>query len=534
MRLAFAGCEIDLDRRELSNAGQKVHLEPQVFDLLAHLVRNRDRVVSRDELFETVWQGRIVSDTALSSRINAARRAVGDDGERQAVIRTIHKRGFRFMAEVVEAGVAPSEMPRPAPPPRARSAARGPLVAVLPFTHLGEEPGTEHFATGLTEDVIRLLAQYRWMAVLGQHSTAAFGVTPADARDFLAGLGVDYIVRGSVAKRGARVRITADLLAGGTWRQLWSESYDVVLADIFAIQVTMAQQIAAVIEPELARLERKAAVERPAHEVDAWDCYQRGMWHLWTFTLDGLHAAEALFRRAIALDPGFARAHGLLAYVLLQRAVLGEAADRPALLTEALDLGRAGLALDDQDSATLCALGRVLAFMRRPDEAIALIERAIDLNPSFAQPYFALGVALLVAGRAEEALAHLERAVELSPRDPHLASFHTMHALAHLALGEPEAAAASARRAAVLPNATHWPFALLAAALGLAGRGAEAAAALGELSRRRPGYTPDSLRSDLFFCPDATLVARCVDGLGRAIAAEGAPLRLERASGTRP
>lgn len=531
MRLAFAGCEMDLDRRELSNAGQKVHLEPQVFDLLAHLVCNRDRVVSRDELFETVWQGRIVSDTALSSRINAARRAVGDDGERQAIIRTIHKRGFRFMAEVVGCD---SARPPPAVPSPEPWSARGPLVAVLPFAHLGEEPDTEHFATGLTEDVIRLLAQYRWMSVLGQHSTAGFGTAPAEARDFLAGLGVDYVVRGSVAKRGARVRITADLLAGGTWRQLWSESYDVVLADIFAIQATMAQQIAAVIEPELARLERRAAVERPARELDAWDCYQRGLWHLWTFTAGGLDEAELLLRRAIALDPGFARAHGLLAYVLLQRTLLGAAEERPARLLEALDRGRAGLALDDQDSATLCVLGRVLAFMRRPDEAMALIERAIDLNPSFAQPYFALGVALLVAGRAEEALAHLERAIELSPRDPHLTSFHTMHALAHLALGEPEAAAASARRAAVLPNATHWPFALLAAALGLAGQGAEAAAALGELSRRRPGYTPESLRSDLFFCPDATLVARCVEGLGRAIAAESAPMRLERASGTRP
>ena len=184
-----------------------------------HLVRNRDRVVSKDELLDAIWNGRIVSEAALSSRINAARRAIGDDGGRQALIKTIHRRGFRFVGVVEEAATAPAdERPKSAErivgailPPIVAS--RKPSIAVLPFVNLSQEPDTDYFSYGLTEDVIRLLARHRWLDVLSRHSTVAF-TRNTDPRTIGSELGIRYLVHGNVTKRGERVSITVDSSLG--------------------------------------------------------------------------------------------------------------------------------------------------------------------------------------------------------------------------------------------------------------------------------------------------------------------------------
>ncbi len=546
MQFAFAGHELDLDRRELRRAGTTLHVEPQVYDLLVHLLTHRDRVVSKDELFDTIWNGRIVSEAALSSRINAARKAVGDDGDRQTLIKTIHRRGFRFIGTVEEQGAEtaapPDSTPQPSfapdtPVEKPRLSTLRPSVAVLPFANLSREPDTDYFSYGLTEDVIRLLARNRWLDVLSRHSAAAFRSRDTDPREIGAALGVRYLVDGSVAKRGDLVRITADLISAQSGTHLWSGSYDFDLADILDIQRTMAQQVAAVIEPELARLEREAAVRCPPVNLGAWDCYQRGLWHLWGFSKPGLAEGEAMFRRAIELDPGFARAHGALAYVMLQSLVLRSREERATLLETALAHGRSAVALDDQDCMNLCVVGRVLCFKHEYEEAIAYLEEAIAVNPSFAQAYFALGFTLIACGQPDKAIAYLERATELSPRDPHLASFHATRALAHLSLHEFGKAVDFARKAMRVPNTNQWPFATLASVLGLMARTEEAGLAAAKLLDGYPDYSIATAESDFFFCGDQRLVARYLDGLRRAgvpeVSALGAthPASARRATG---
>ncbi len=531
MSIIFAGHEIDPRRQELRRAGQVVHIEPQVYDVLVHLVRNRDRIVSKDELLDTVWNGRIVSESALSSRINAARKAIGDDGERQGLIKTIHRRGFRFVGTVEEshgeadlpAGALAVPPPLvaelPAEHPAASDArpepSRKPSIAVMQFENRSAEPDTDYFSYGLTEDIIRLLARHRWLEVLSRHSAAAFRDSGADPREIGLALGIRYLVRGTVVKHGERVSITADLIAAESGRHLWWESYDTLVADLLDVQRTMAQQIAAVIEPELARLEREAAVRRPPVNLGAWDYYQRGLWHMWGFSTPGLAEGEAMFRRAIDLDPGFARAHGALAYATLQSLVHREPEQRPFMLEEALRFGRTAVALDDQDSMNLCVVGRVLSFRHEYDDAIAYLEQAIRINPSFAQAYFGLGFTLIVSGRPREAIPYLERAVELSPRDPHLASFHGIRAIAHLSLGEWDIAESLARKAMRVPNVNHWPFAILISVLGLTGRAEDAAPAIDAVLERYPGYSIAAARTDFFFCGDQDLEERFVDGLRR-------------------
>ncbi|WP_144185465.1 winged helix-turn-helix domain-containing tetratricopeptide repeat protein [Elioraea rosea] len=519
MRLRFASCELDLDRQELRRSGEPVHVEPQVFDLLAHLVRNRDRVVSKDELIDTIWGGRAISEAALSSRINAARRAVGDSGEEQALIRTVHKRGFRFVAEVGEEkaeadappGPAPEAAPRAALPPMGRTS-----LAVLPFANEGGAPDTEYFAYGLTEDIIRLLARYRWLTVLSRHSTFPFrgqGLPPAEIGR---ALGVRYLVQGAVRRRADRVRITADLVSAETGTQLWSESFDHRLDDIFAIQDEMAEAIAAVIEPELAAVERELAARKPPGSLDAWECYQRGLFHLWGFTAPGFAEAEACFRRAVEIEPGLARAHAALSYVNLQQAFAGEPEMRPERLALALAAAQRSVALDERDCMCHCVLGRALTAYRQYEPAIAALEHSIELNPSFAQAYFALGFTLTWCGRAEESIALSERAAELSPRDPHLWTFHMMRGTAHLMLGELEAAAQFLRMALRHPSASHRPLVNLIATLGLLGRSEEAREAVAQLARSHPGFTIASARDDFFFCADEAFIARFAEGLRRA------------------
>jgi TolB-like protein/Flp pilus assembly protein TadD len=441
---------------------------------------------------------------------------VGDDGERQTLIKTIHKRGFRFVGEVTE---LPEEMtPEPIPTPAAGDVgpARRPSVVVLPFANLSAEPDTDYFSYGLTEDIIRLLARYHWMDVLSRHTAAAFRDRDADPREIGATFGVRYLVHGSVSKRGERVRLAADLVSCESGRQLWSETYDLDLADVLDVQRAMSEQIAAAIEPELARLEREAAVRRPPVNLGAWDCYQRGLFHLWGFTQPGMAEAEAMFRRAIALDPTFARAHGGLAYVLLQEAVVDGPAEREVRIEEALRASRSAVSLDNQDCMNLCVLGRVHAFRHDFEEAIALLVEAVALNPSFAQAHYALGCTMIWSGRPRDGMVHIDRATELSPRDPHLSSFHAARALAHIDLGELAEAVDYARRAARVPNAKAWPHMMLTASLGLLGRTDEARRALAGLLEKAPGYTLGAARADFFFCADARLVERCLDGLRQA------------------
>ena len=545
MQYRFSEFEIDLSQHELRRLGQSVHIEPQVFDLIVHLVRNRDRIVSKDELIETIWNGRIISEAALSSRINGARRALGDNGTDQVFIRTLHKRGFRFVGDVqtisapeadaATARLVPEDAVAPADVParvsvsaevsrlddivsesvKAEAITRS-SIAVLPFGNMSDDPENDYFSYGLTEDIIRLLARNRWLSVISRHSTVAFQGRVVDAREVGELLGVRYVMVGSVRKSRDAVRITAELVRAADGKQLWAEKYDLQLEYIFDIQEEMARQIAATIEPELSKVEQQLAARKAPESLDAWDCYQRGLWNLWRFTTPGFDSAETYFQRAIDADPNFARGHGALCYVNLQRAFIDEPKDRAARLETALRQGRDAVALDDLDCFCHCALGRVLCVTHQNDEALAAIDVSLELNPSFAQAYFAQGFNMLWYGREIEAETLLDRAIMLSPRDSHIWSFHHVRSWAHFSLGEYDIAVEFARRATRQPNVNYQAFATLAASLGLLGDRAHAEAVAVELLQRKPNYNTGTARQEFFFCNDPGFIDRFAEGLRAA------------------
>nr|WP_255616835.1 tetratricopeptide repeat protein [Aurantimonas sp. VKM B-3413] len=395
--------------------------------------------------------------------------------------------------------------------PEAMPEVRGrPRIAVLRFATAGSQLDDEEFAETLAEDIVRLLGRNRWLEVLSQAGSHFAG--HADAGQMATALGLRYLVRGRIRRRGDETSLAAELIDGTTGGQVWSETFDLGDVDLHEVRDRIAQQIAAMVEPDILRLEQHRAIHAPLAALDAWGLYHRGYWNLWTYTRTGLAEARRLFEMAVAADPDLARAHAGLSHALLQAALYGSSEERPTLLAAALDAAERAAFLDDRDSHGLTMLGRVFCLLGRYADSIAVLEEAIALNPSHAQARFALAFTFVWCGRAEEAIALLDRAVELSPRDPQLWNFHHVRAMAHFALAEYDVAESFAREAIRQPTATYYPYALLVSLLGLTGRPELCPEAIGQLRRKRPAY---SLRTaaDFFLTFDAGLAETFLTGL---------------------
>ena len=302
MILSFGDCEIDLERRELRRAKHAIHVEPQVFDLLAYLVQNRGRVVSKDDLIASVWGGRIVSESTLTSRINAARTAVGDNGREQQLIRTIPRKGLRFIGAVqapaddnqqAPAADLPSdgihEPSRPVLPLPDR-----PAIAVLPFTNMSGDPEQEYFSDGISEDIITALSKLRWFFVIARNSSFIYKGKAVHLKQVAEELGVRYVGEGSVRKGGDRVRITVQLNDVTTGSHLWAERYDRDIADVFAVQDEITESIVARSATALCR-ENFRARRKAARRMDAWDLVMRALSHYWRVTRQDNRRAGAFW-----------------------------------------------------------------------------------------------------------------------------------------------------------------------------------------------------------------------------------------------
>jgi TolB-like protein len=515
----FGDFTLDPDRLELQRDGVACDIEPQVFSLILHLIQERSRVVAKDDLIAAVWGGAIISDSALNARISAARRALGDDGKLQAVIRTFPRRGFRFVATVT----TESESKTPDAPPSGTSGQRAPnpVIAVLPFDNLSADPEQQYFADGISEDIITALTKHRWLMVIARNSSFAFRGRSTDMRQVARDLGADYLVEGSVRKLGARVRITAQLIHGVTGAHIWAHHYDCVLDDLFDVQDDIIATIAGRIEPELGQYERTHVKSAPPRDLDAWDCYHLGLSRFYKFNEADNAEAQNLFRRCIELDPDFGLAHSWLAYAITLRAVYFEADLTPEMLREANAAIRRALEIDDQDAVAHFAAGRVLLACCDYDAALRELETAIDLNPCLAQAYCGLGDSLAYEGRMTEAIGQFEKAIQLSPHDPFRWAFFSYRALAHLFLKEFESAEAWADKAVRVPNSHYWANAHLVVALSHQDRTAATQDALEKLLIRKPDFTCAAAQNRLFYIKRPDQLSLYLDGLRAAGLPEG-------------
>lgn len=500
----FGDCSVDCARRELRRVGKLVAIEPQVFDVLVYLIEHRDRVVTRDDLLASVWGGRIVSESTLSSRINSARSAIGDSGEQQLWIRTIARKGVRFIGEVHDGGAVPTA---PAPPAAAplMLVSHGtlvprlpekPSIAVLPFTNMSGDIEQEYFSDGITEDIINALSRLRWFFVIARNSTFVYKGQPTDVRQVGRDLGVRYVLEGSVRKSGQRVRITSQLLDANTSNQLWSERYDRELTDIFALQDEITASVTAAIEPKLLAAEGLRTEARSTEDLDAWDLVARALSMFWKLTAADSANAIAILRQAVERHPNYAPAHSMLAFALFASGYVGwipPGSDREL----AAGLARRARELDDSDPWAHMALGYFEFTGRNTDEAVRHFKAALDLNPNFAAAEGSIGFALALDGRSEEAIAHFDQAIRMSPRDPFNSFFFVGIAAAHYLAGRYTEAAKWARQATQLRPGYMGAHRILCASLAQSDQLEDAKAVLVTLRQLQPDISLAGIRQSV-------------------------------------
>jgi TolB-like protein len=427
----FQDFTLDVDRRELRRNGALTASEPQVFDLLAHLICNRERVISKDDLLTAVWKGRIVSEATLDSRINAARRAICDSGEQQRLIKTLPRKGVRFVGAVrvvQESGepavavhhspTAPltpnsaTEAPRPIPLPD------GPSIAILPFTNVSGEPEQDYFAEGMADEIITALSRCNGLFVIARNSSFAYKGRVADVRQIGRELGVRYVLEGSVRRAGRQLRISGQLVSAETGALIWADRFDGEMSAVFDLQDRVTEGVVAAIEPNLQRAEIKRLRQHPTPHLDAYDLLLRAQQLEYELTAESLTAALRCLEHAIAIDPSYAPALGLAAYCHAERHFQGwsDGSDAPAeglrLAWRAIELGR-----DDANVLWMAAFA-VWTLAQDGPRSRALFHRSLQVNPNSA-------IALAITGWVEAAMGNpgkgfelIGRARRLSPRDP--------------------------------------------------------------------------------------------------------------------
>jgi len=508
----FANCSLDVDRQELRRGMDLVAVEPQVLDLLQYLIRNRERVVSKNDLITNVWNGRIVSDSTLSSRISVARQAIGDSGDSQQLIRTVARKGLRFVGEVRESqNAAGASAARPVPAgERDQSilASLGkatfrppdkPSIAVMPFTNMSGDPEQEYFSDGVTEDIITALSRLRWFFVIARNSTFTYKGQHVDLRQVGRDLGVRYVLEGSVRKSGRQVRITGQLTDAVAAHHIWAERYDRELNDIFALQDEITASVTAAIEPKLLAAEGMRAEARSIDDLDAWDLVARALSHFWKLTSVQSETAVAILRQAVDRHPNYAPAHSMLAFALLVSAHMGWGSFGNREETGWVSLGNhkvfveriahRAFELDENDPWAHMALGYLAYSERQTDEALRCFRTAIDLNPNFAAAYGYVGWVLVHDSRSDEAIRNLEQAIRMSPHDPFNVFFLAGLAAAHYNAGRYPEAIKSAQQALRLRPGHLGARRKLCASLAQAGLVEEAKSALSVLREMQPNIS---------------------------------------------
>jgi TolB-like protein/DNA-binding winged helix-turn-helix (wHTH) protein/tetratricopeptide (TPR) repeat protein len=518
---SFGEFTLDPERRELRRGSESVAVEPQVFDLIVHLIRNRDRVVSKDDLIASVWGGRFVSDSTLTSRVNAARRALGDSGLEQRLIRTLSRKGYRFVGEVNdEAGLAPaaaragSAGASPAgaggerPGEVDRPACRRASIAIMPFADRSPVARIRGgLADALVHDVITRLAKLRSLFVIAQGTVFALqerNIGPEEAGRIL---DVDYVARGSVQRSSRRLVVTVELLETRTARIVWASDFDRTLDDAFSILSEVGDSIVASIASEVDALERRRALLKPPDSLDAWEAHHRGLWHMYRFNKADNDQAQHFFETAIRLDPTFSRAHAGLSFTHWQNAFQGWR-DRNSEIERAYAAAGESLMADDRDPAASWAMGRALWLRGLQEQSLDHLNQAVDLSPNFAQAHYALAFVHSITGDPVLAASAADESRRLSPYDPMLFAMLAVRAMALVRLGRSDEAADWAVKAASRPNAHVHIQALAAYILTLAERMQEARASWTAIHQSLPGYGLADFLEAFHFGPETESLFR--------------------------
>jgi TolB-like protein/Flp pilus assembly protein TadD len=500
----FNDLALDTDRRELRRAQNLVAIAPQVFDLLEYLIRNRERVVSKDDLLGSIWHGRIVSDSALNTRINAARCAIDDTGEEQCLIRTLPRKGLRFIGAVREeyrpatresGSPCPAEHPCPALTHPDR-----PSIAVLPFVNMTGEPEQECLADGATEEVITALSRCSRLFVVARNSSFAYRGKAVDVREVGRELGVRYVLEGSVRRGGDRVRFTGRLIDATSGGHIWADWFEGNVGNVLDLHDRFAERVVAAIEPRLQLAEIERLKRKPPSNLDPYDLLLRAQQYEYELRVDSHAAALRHLDQALVVDPSYAPAMALAAFCHAERRVQGWMQEPEVEAREALRLASRAVELGKDDANVFWMAGyAVLRLQMDAVRARELVRHSLDINPNSAIVTAIAGELETLSGNSAKAVELISRAEHLSPRDPRDWFIGLKTAWIHFVDGQFDQTISAAKKVLHQNPRSSYALRFLAASLAKQGRQDHAAAAMREVRNIEPQLTATRLRPRLMF-----------------------------------
>lgn len=490
MKFQFDPFELDIDRAELRSASGLVRLEPKVFRLLRLLVENNDRVVSKDEMIAVAWDGRFISDAAVSTALKTVRKALGDDGGSQNFIRTVRGLGHRFVAPVrirrAEAVVA-------SPAPQAQdmfvTGSRGekPTVAVLPFGRVGLPSDFATLGDAIPADIISSLSRLRWLRVIARQSTFRFRNDDVDLAGLRSVLGASYCISGRVELYGKQLSVSVELVDTRSGAVIWSEHFERPLADVHLIRHETVGAVISALDLQIPQTEAALARFKPVESLDAWEAYHLGLSHTYRFNARDNAIASGLFRRATELAPDFATAYAARAFAGFQDVVMGYAPDRQTAVTAVRIATERCLALDPLDPYGNEAMGRLQILTGNFDDGLIWLDRSVELSPNYARAHYSRGFLQVLRCHTAESRQGIDMAMRLSPLDPMLPPMRFMKSMS-LAMDGDYAGAADLGVLAARTGGSHIGCLIAAVAMcQIAGREAEAKHWAQVLRELRPG-----------------------------------------------
>jgi len=487
----FEDFSLDGDRRELRRGSDIVAIEPQVFDVLQFLIENRERVVSHDDLIEAVWRGRIVSEGTVSTRINAVRHALRDNGAQQRLIRTLPRKGYRFAGDIRSGNGKPASQRSDA----LVELGDRPSIAVLPFANFSGDPTQTYFADGMVDEIITALSRLRWLFVIARTSSFTYRDRALDVRQIGHELGVRYVLEGSVRKTENRVRIMPQLIDAQTGAHVWAGRFEGALDDVFELQDRMTGQVVGAIAPKLQQAEVARVRHKPTESLAAYDCFLRGVASFHRFTRPATDEALAHFQRAIELDPDFATPYGIAALCYCRRKATRWWADEAKDTADAVRVARKAVDAGHDDVIALAAGGWALAYVGLDlDNGAAFIDRALELGPNFATAWMFSGWTRVFLGEHDTAIEHFAESMRMSPLDPLIVIALTGTAFAHhLALRQDQAATWAERAFREHPN-YFFANVICACTRALAGRSEDARAVMARVREMNPALRIGNLK----------------------------------------
>jgi TolB-like protein/DNA-binding winged helix-turn-helix (wHTH) protein len=469
----FAPYELDIATFELRAGGKTCNLEPQVFALLALLVENHDRLVSKEEIIDKVWDGRVVSDAAVASRVKSARQALGDDGKSQRFIKTLHRQGFRFVANVKvsrgTAAMAAAGAGNLTPVGGVGAVSQHlhqitrPSLAVLPFRLFGDGGRYAALALALPAEIITELSRLRWLFVTARASSFRLRTSDAEYCDIGRLLRVRYCLWGTLEVSDRGIVVSVELVDTADGGIVWADRFSGRIDDVHAMREAIRSRVLTALEIRIPIHEATLARLGAAENLDAWSAYHLGVQHMYRFNRVDNAAATALFQRAIALDPFFARAHAGLSFIHFQTAFMRYTDDIAGETSRARRFAERGLELDPLDPFVNFTMGRTYWLEGDLDSSLSWLERSTTISPHYAQGIYARAWTEAMAARSQEGQLHVDLAMRLSPLDPLYYAMLGTRAFTHMAVGEDAEAADWAERAARSPGA-HVLIAMIAAA----------------------------------------------------------------------